>query len=208
MGPKWAVIASFKGKARIFMCLYGLFHTRLRTSAAVLLEVFGAVTKASFKPLCVHILPAISPSHTNSADDKSKQGRQPEDSNLHPAGLAAGEQIMQHLMAEMGGGSLWSRRELVFILYCNVGSVSPHPRLATSSSWRMMNATEMSNIMTWSPSLGTSCGKRMRVPQASPDSHHHHLCKSLSRCHWGNHQVAPGQVSGNGSPFEFLMSPW
>lgn len=175
MGPKWAVIASFKGKARIFMCLYGLFHTRLRTSAAVLLKVFGAVTKASCKPLCVHISPAISLSHTNSADNKSKQSRQPEDSNLHPAGLAA---IMQHLMAETGGGSLWSRRELVFILYCNVGSVSPRPCLATSSSWRMM-----SNIMSGSPSLGTSCGKRMRVPQASPDSQHHHLCQSLSRCH-------------------------
>lgn len=51
------------------------------------------------------------------------QGGQPNDSNLYPAGLAAVKQIMQHLTDT--GESLWSRWELVLILYYNVGSISP-----------------------------------------------------------------------------------
>lgn len=60
------------------------------------------------------------------------QGRQPNDSNLYAAGLAAVEEITQHLTAI--GGSLQSRWELVLILYCNVGSISLQALLATFSS--------------------------------------------------------------------------
>jgi len=67
-----------------------------------------------------------------SADNKSRQGRRPSDSNLSPAGLAAVEEIMQQLTAT--GESLQSRWELVLILHCDVGCVSPHSLLAASSS--------------------------------------------------------------------------
>ena len=111
------------------------------------------------------MLLTISASHTNSADSKSKQGRQPDD----------------WTSTQQASSLLWSlqrRWDRVLILYCDVGSISSHPRLATSSLQRMMNATEMSNTTAWPPSLGTSLGKRRKFPQACPDSHHHHLSKS------------------------------
>lgn len=57
------------------------------------------MTKVTFKSFFIHILLIIPVLHVISADNKSLQGRQPNKSNLYPAGLAAVEQIMQHLIA-------------------------------------------------------------------------------------------------------------
>lgn len=153
------------------------------------------MTKVSSKPFFTHILLIISPSQVISADNKSRQGRRPSDSNLSPAALAAVEEIMQQLTATRE--SLQSRWELVLVLHCDVGWVSLHSLLAASSSLLV----EWWMLLRWGQRDDPK--PRNRPPRTPTPAECHPWEVTLMLSPPRDHLVGAGQVQRDGSPLSF-----